>query len=97
MPVSIAYERLVDGSFVNERLGQKKAFENFGLASRAIWKALHSNYGNVRVDFSKPFLLKEYLSQAHSHDLVHPADVSCVACKGKFRDFLSIFASLLFS
>lgn len=83
VPVSIAYERLVDGSFVEERLGRTKAFENFGLASRAIWKALHSNYGNVRVDFSKPFLLKEYLNQAHSRAITQTSEGNCVACKGK--------------
>ena len=64
--MSISYEKLIDGSFTDEQLGIPKKFENFGVASKAIWSTLHSNYGIVRVDFSKPFLLKEYLCQSMS-------------------------------
>lgn len=100
MPVSISYEKLIDGSFVNEQLGKPKVFENFGDASKAIWSTLHSNYGTTRVDFSKPFLLKEYISQVLSFDettfkngtiLNNTTDLDlvykCVACAGKFSFF----------
>lgn len=63
VPVSISYEKLIEGSFIDEQLGLPKKFENFSDATKAIWETLHSNYGIVRVDFSKPFLLKEYLCQ----------------------------------
>lgn len=64
VPVSISYEKLIEGSFIDEQLGLPKRFENFSDATKAIWETLHSNYGIVRVDFSKPFLLKEYLCQS---------------------------------
>ena len=38
VPVSVNYERLVDGNFVHEQLGQKKKPESFRSASKAIWK-----------------------------------------------------------
>lgn len=92
VPVSISYEKLIDGSFIDEQLGKSKQFENFGDASKAIWAALHSNYGIARVDFSKPFLLKEYLSQViNTESAIESAGQSpsvnliykCVACAGK--------------
>ena len=61
VPVSISYEKLIDGNFVAEQLGKPKVSESFSLAVRAIWKTLRSNYGSVRVDFCKPFSLKEYV------------------------------------
>lgn len=64
VPVSISYEKLVDGSFIDEQMGIPKKFENFSATSKAIWSTLHSNFGIVRVDFSKPFLLKEFLYQS---------------------------------
>lgn len=71
MPVSISYEKLIEGSFIDEQLGLPKKFENFSDASKAIWETLHSNYGIVRVDFSKPFLLKEYLYQSMGESKCH--------------------------
>uniref|UniRef100_A0A1B6DEY3 Phospholipid/glycerol acyltransferase domain-containing protein n=1 Tax=Clastoptera arizonana TaxID=38151 RepID=A0A1B6DEY3_9HEMI len=59
IPVSINYERLVEGNFVREQMGDPKPIETFGSAISAIWKALISHYGMMRVDFSQPFSLSE--------------------------------------
>ncbi|XP_065173750.1 glycerol-3-phosphate acyltransferase 1, mitochondrial isoform X2 [Atheta coriaria] len=57
VPVSINYEKLVDGNFVREQLGQPKEMESFWSAIKAIWHVLNSNYGMIRVDFNQPFSL----------------------------------------
>ncbi|XP_015514001.1 glycerol-3-phosphate acyltransferase 1, mitochondrial isoform X2 [Neodiprion pinetum] len=61
VPVSMNYERLVDGNFVREQLGQPKKMETFGTAISALWSTLMGNYGIVKVDFSQPFSLREML------------------------------------
>lgn len=38
VPVSVNYEKLVDGNFIYEQLGQKKQPETFKSAISAIWK-----------------------------------------------------------
>lgn len=38
VPVSVNYERLVDGNFVREQTGQKKIPETFWKAMSGIWK-----------------------------------------------------------
>lgn len=58
VPVSVNYEKLVDGNFVREQLGQPKEMETFGNAVKSIWKVLNSNYGIMRVDFNQPFSLR---------------------------------------
>lgn len=59
VPVSVNYEKLVDGNFVMEQLGQKKKPETFSSAFSAIWKTLNSQYGLMRIDFNEPFSLRE--------------------------------------
>ncbi|XP_039294035.1 glycerol-3-phosphate acyltransferase 1, mitochondrial [Nilaparvata lugens] len=59
IPVSINYDKLVDGNFVREQLGTPKQMETFGNAISAIWRALTSHYGIMRVDFNQPFSLRE--------------------------------------
>lgn len=59
VPVSLNYERLADGNFVYEQLGQKKKPETFASAASAIWNILNSKYGQMRIDFNEPFSLKE--------------------------------------
>lgn len=58
VPVSINYEKLVDGNFIREQLGQPKEMETFSNAMKGIWKVLNSNYGIMRVDFNQPFSLR---------------------------------------
>ncbi|KAK7863758.1 hypothetical protein R5R35_011159 [Gryllus longicercus] len=59
VPVSVNYEKLVDGNFVRELLGQPKKMETFGSAVKGIWSVLNSNYGMMRIDFNQPFSLRE--------------------------------------
>ena len=61
VPVGISYDKLMDGNFVSEQLGQPKVAESFTLVARAIWSTLRSNYGSARLDFCQPISLKEYL------------------------------------
>uniref|UniRef100_A0A336MYD6 CSON009880 protein n=1 Tax=Culicoides sonorensis TaxID=179676 RepID=A0A336MYD6_CULSO len=59
VPVSINYEKLVDGNFVREQLGQKKQPETFKSAINAIWDTINSQYGLMRIDFNEPFSLRD--------------------------------------
>lgn len=56
------YERLCDGNFVYEQLGEKKKPENFTSAVSAIWNILNSKYGKMRIDFNEPFSLRELMN-----------------------------------
>jgi glycerol-3-phosphate O-acyltransferase 1/2 len=58
VPVSVNYEKLVDGNFVREQLGQPKQMETFWKAIKSIWSILNSNYGMMRIDFNQPFSLQ---------------------------------------
>lgn len=62
VPVSVNYERLVDGNFVYEQLGQRKKPETFRSAISAIWNVLRSKYGVMRIDFNEPFSLQELVN-----------------------------------
>lgn len=59
VPVSVNYERLVDGNFIYEQLGQQKQPESFRSAISAIWNTLNSRYGLMRIDFNEPFSMRE--------------------------------------
>lgn len=59
VPVSVNYDKLVDGNFIRELLGQPKQMETFSAAMSGIWSVLNSNYGSMRIDFNQPFSLKE--------------------------------------
>lgn len=62
VPVSVNYERLVDGNFVYEQLGQRKKPETFTSAISAIYNILRSKYGLMRIDFNEPFSLQELVN-----------------------------------
>nr|XP_015928058.1 glycerol-3-phosphate acyltransferase 1, mitochondrial isoform X3 [Parasteatoda tepidariorum] len=64
VPIAMSYEKLLDGNFISEQLGRPKQMESFTTAIKGIWRILHSNFGTVRVDFCKPFSLKEFLCAA---------------------------------
>ncbi|XP_018313534.1 glycerol-3-phosphate acyltransferase 1, mitochondrial isoform X1 [Mycetomoellerius zeteki] len=59
IPVAINYERLVDGNFVREQLGQPKKMETFTSTIKAMWSTLRGRYGIVKIDFCQPFSLRE--------------------------------------
>ncbi|XP_014471342.1 PREDICTED: glycerol-3-phosphate acyltransferase 1, mitochondrial isoform X2 [Dinoponera quadriceps] len=59
IPVAMNYERLVDGNFVREQLGQPKKMETFASTIKAMWSTLRGHYGIVKIDFCQPFSLRE--------------------------------------
>lgn len=61
VPISINYEKILDGSFSREQMGLSKVKETFMGAMKAIWSVFCSDFGSVRVEFCQPFSLKEYL------------------------------------
>lgn len=69
------YERLCDGNFVYEQLGEKKKPETFTSAVAAIWGILNSKYGQMRIDFNEPFSLRELIKafEKSSPDVGEPA------------------------
>lgn len=69
VPVSVNYERLVDGNFVYEQLGQKKKPESFKSAITAIWNILNSKYGLMRIDFNEPFSMRELVNSFNTRPL----------------------------
>lgn len=58
IPVAMNYEKLVDGNFVREQLGQPKKMETFVSTIKAMWSTLRGNYGIVKIDFCQPFSLR---------------------------------------
>ncbi|XP_034113512.1 glycerol-3-phosphate acyltransferase 1, mitochondrial isoform X2 [Drosophila albomicans] len=62
VPVSVNYERLVDGNFVREQKGEKKVPETFKKAISGIWKTLNSSYGLMRIDFNEPYSIRELVN-----------------------------------
>lgn len=75
VPVSVNYERLADGNFVYEQLGQKKKPETFKSAVAAIWNILNSKYGQMRIDFNEPFSLQELVKSFDKSPEVMANDV----------------------
>lgn len=61
VPISINYEKILDGNFNREQMGLPKVKETFIGAIKAIWRVFCSDFGSVRVEFCQPFSLKEYL------------------------------------
>lgn len=69
VPVTLNYDRLVDGNFVREQLGMPKQMETFWSALRGIWRTLNTNHGSIRVDYNQPISLKELVTsfQKYNH------------------------------
>ncbi|XP_011140839.1 glycerol-3-phosphate acyltransferase 1, mitochondrial isoform X2 [Harpegnathos saltator] len=61
IPVAMNYERLVDGNFVREQLGQPKKMETFASTIKAMWSTLRGHYGIVKINFCQPFSLREMI------------------------------------
>lgn len=58
VPVSMNYDRILEGNFVREQLGQPKKKETFFAAISTFIKAICSQYGIMRVDFNSPYRLR---------------------------------------
>lgn len=76
VPVSMNYEKLVDGNFVREQLGMPKEMETFWSALKGIWHVINSNYGGIRVDFNQPYSLKELMTSFQRHGAIKAATSS---------------------
>lgn len=59
IPVSMNYDRILEGNFVREQLGQPKKKETFFAAISTFIKAIYSHYGIMRVDFNTPYRLRD--------------------------------------
>ncbi|XP_022173907.1 glycerol-3-phosphate acyltransferase 1, mitochondrial isoform X3 [Myzus persicae] len=59
VPVSMNYDRILEGNFVREQLGQPKKKETFFAAISTFIKAICSHYGIMRVDFNEPYRLRD--------------------------------------
>ncbi|XP_026754463.2 glycerol-3-phosphate acyltransferase 1, mitochondrial isoform X1 [Galleria mellonella] len=68
VPVTLNYDKLVDGNFVREQLGMPKQMETFWSALRGIWRTLNTNHGSIRVDFNQPISLKELVTSFQKYN-----------------------------
>lgn len=64
LPASVSYEKIIEGNFVSEQMGLAKKKESIFALFGTLWKAFHSSFGNIRINFAQPFSLKEYLDSA---------------------------------
>ncbi|XP_053619409.1 glycerol-3-phosphate acyltransferase 1, mitochondrial isoform X2 [Plodia interpunctella] len=70
VPVTLNYDKLVDGNFVREQLGMPKQMETFWSALRGIWRTLNTNHGSIRVDFNQPISLKELVTSFQKYNFL---------------------------
>ncbi|KAK6621935.1 hypothetical protein RUM44_001742 [Polyplax serrata] len=97
VPMSINYDKLVDGNFISELLGHPKKMETFSAALSAVWTTLNSNYGSIRIDFSQPFSLREIVKSLQNRsnrlsqtDIVCGRDSDSVKKNGLQKHFRSM-------
>ncbi|KAL4613000.1 glycerol-3-phosphate acyltransferase 1, mitochondrial [Arapaima gigas] len=72
VPVGISYDRIIEGNYNSEQLGKPKKNESLWGVACAVFRMLRKNYGCVRVDFTQPFSLKEYLETQRCKQLPAP-------------------------
>ncbi|CAB1312170.1 unnamed protein product [Coregonus sp. 'balchen'] len=69
VPVGISYDRILEGNYNSEQLGKPKKNESLWGVACGVLRMLRKNYGCVRVDFTQPFSLKEYLDTQRSRHI----------------------------
>uniref|UniRef100_A0A6Q2XJK6 Glycerol-3-phosphate acyltransferase 1, mitochondrial n=1 Tax=Esox lucius TaxID=8010 RepID=A0A6Q2XJK6_ESOLU len=69
VPVGISYDRILEGNYNSEQLGKPKKNESLWGVACGVFRMLRKNYGCVRVDFTQPFSLKEYLDAQRSRHI----------------------------
>ncbi|XP_063073059.1 glycerol-3-phosphate acyltransferase 1, mitochondrial isoform X2 [Engraulis encrasicolus] len=72
VPVGISYDRIIEGNYNSEQLGKPKKNESLWGVACGVFRMLRKNYGCVRVDFTQPFSLKEYLGTQRCRHLPAP-------------------------
>lgn len=58
VPVNFSYEKLLEGNYIREQLGQPKVKESFASAAIGLWNSVQTKFGNARVDYGKPFSMR---------------------------------------
>ncbi|XP_050594328.1 glycerol-3-phosphate acyltransferase 1, mitochondrial isoform X3 [Bombus affinis] len=76
VPVVPNYERLIDGNFVQEHLGQPKRRETFISTMKAMFSTLLTNYGIMKIDICQPFSLKEMLKSFQNQSKLNGVKIS---------------------
>ncbi|XP_043911771.1 glycerol-3-phosphate acyltransferase 1, mitochondrial [Protopterus annectens] len=74
IPVGISYDRIIEGNYNSEQLGNPKKNESLWTVARGVCRMLQKNYGCVRVDFAQPFSMKEYLDS--QRQMLQPLSLS---------------------
>ncbi|XP_048843126.1 glycerol-3-phosphate acyltransferase 1, mitochondrial [Brienomyrus brachyistius] len=72
VPVGISYDRIIEENYNSEQLGKPKRNESLWGVACGAFRMLRKNCGCVRVDFTQPFSLKEYLDTQRSRQLPVP-------------------------
>ncbi|GAB1603646.1 glycerol-3-phosphate acyltransferase 1, mitochondrial-like [Argonauta hians] len=77
VPISISYEKLVEGNFIDEQMGLPKQKESVYGTLRALFGVFCGDYGNIRVEFPQPFSLKEFIeSYNNDNNILMPSLLS---------------------
>lgn len=58
VPVSMNYDKLVDGNFTREQLGEPKKMESTWNTIKSLWQSINGDFGMVKVDFNQPCSLR---------------------------------------
>ncbi|XP_044753741.1 glycerol-3-phosphate acyltransferase 1, mitochondrial isoform X3 [Coccinella septempunctata] len=61
VPVSMNYDKLVDGNFTREQLGEPKKMESVWSTIKSLWMSINGDFGMVKVDFNQPCSLREMI------------------------------------
>uniref|UniRef100_A0A9J7XJS1 Glycerol-3-phosphate acyltransferase 1, mitochondrial n=1 Tax=Cyprinus carpio carpio TaxID=630221 RepID=A0A9J7XJS1_CYPCA len=97
VPVGISYDRIIEGNYNSEQLGKPKKNESLWGIACGVFRMLRKNYGCVRVDFTQPFSLKEYLDTQRSRHLQAPLTLeqillpTIILCYFLFRPDQAVF------
>lgn len=61
VPLTLSYDKLLEGNFCNEQMGRRKVKESFWGACKGILNILWGDFGSVRVDFAQPYSIREFI------------------------------------
>uniref|UniRef100_H2YW95 Uncharacterized protein n=1 Tax=Ciona savignyi TaxID=51511 RepID=H2YW95_CIOSA len=76
IPTCMSYEKLMEGNFDSELMGQSKVPESFLYSLLTIGKMLCGFYGHIRVNFGAPQSLKKTLAEIRSSPACLSSSVS---------------------
>lgn len=70
VPINISYEKLIDGNFQGEMMGEAKEKETFLTAIRNCFNLIMGYYGHIRFNFGVPKSLKKILEELKTCPLI---------------------------